>query len=142
MYTAAMTAIVVTMFLALARAAIGPTVFDRILAVNMFGTKTVLLIAVSGFLMERPEWLDLALVYTLVNFTGTLAVLRFARFGGLGPSASERGAASSETRGHSEDGMGRNSEPARRFGALARDDRSLSSGDRSLAHDDPKADAG
>ncbi len=83
MYLAAMAAIVVTMFLALARAAIGPTVFDRILAVNMFGTKTVLLIAVSGFLMGRPEWLDLAIVYTLVNFTGTLAVLRFARFGSL-----------------------------------------------------------
>ena len=84
MYVAAIPAIVVTMSLALARAAIGPTVFDRILAVNMFGTKTVLLIAVSGFLMGRPEWLDLALVYTLVNFTGTLAVLRFARFGNLG----------------------------------------------------------
>ena len=84
MYLVAMAAIVVTMFLALARAAMGPTVFDRILAVNMFGTKTVLLIAVSGFLTGRPEWLDLALVYTLVNFTGTLAVLRFARFGNLG----------------------------------------------------------
>ena len=83
MYVAGMAAIVVTMFLALARAAIGPTVFDRILAVNMFGTKTVLLIAVAGFLTGRPEWLDLAIVYTLVNFTGTLAVLRFARFGNL-----------------------------------------------------------
>lgn len=84
MYLVGMAAIVVTMFLALARAAMGPTVFDRILAVNVFGTKTVLLIAVSGFLTGRPEWLDLALVYTLVNFTGTLAVLRFARFGNLG----------------------------------------------------------
>jgi len=83
MFVAAMAAIVITMFLALARAAIGPTVFDRILAVNMFGTKTVLLIAVAGFLTGRPEWLDLAIVYTLVNFTGTLAVLRFARFGHL-----------------------------------------------------------
>lgn len=83
MYVAGMAAIVVTMFLALARAAIGPTVFDRILAVNMFGTKTVLLIAVAGFLTGRPEWLDLAIVYTLVNFTGTLPVLRFARFGNL-----------------------------------------------------------
>lgn len=84
MYLVGMAAIVATMFLALARAAMGPTVFDRILAVNVFGTKTVLLIAVSGFLTGRPEWLDLALVYTLVNFTGTLAVLRFARFGNLG----------------------------------------------------------
>ena len=125
MYLAGMAAIVVTMFLALARAAIGPTVFDRILAVNMFGTKTVLLIAVAGFLTGRPEWLDLAIVYTLVNFTGTLAVLRFARFGRLGPLASERSTASSEARGHGEDGMGRNAEPARRFGTLARDDRQV-----------------
>jgi multicomponent Na+:H+ antiporter subunit F len=53
------------------------------LALNMFGTKTVLLIAVSGFLFGRPEWLDLAILYTLINFLGTLAVLRFAKFGSL-----------------------------------------------------------
>jgi multicomponent Na+:H+ antiporter subunit F len=46
----------------------------------MFGTKTVLLIAVSGFLMERPEWLDLALVYALVNFIGTITVVKYVRF--------------------------------------------------------------
>lgn len=134
MYTAAMAAIVATMFLALARAAIGPTVFDRILAVNMFGTKTVLLIAVSGFLMGRPEWLDLALVYTLVNFTGTLAVLRFARFGRLGPLFSQHGAAGSEPRVASVEATDRNSGPARRFGAPAGDD-------RSRPDDDGKADA-
>lgn len=78
-----MVAIVVTMSLALSRAVMGPTVFDRLVAVNMFGTKTVLLIAVSGFLVGRPEWLDLALVYTLVNFLSTLAVCRFVRFGSL-----------------------------------------------------------
>jgi multicomponent Na+:H+ antiporter subunit F len=83
MFTVAMVGILVTMTLALVRAARGPTVFDRLVAVNMFGTKTVLLIAVSGFLVGRPEWLDLALVYTLVNFTGTIAVCRFARFGSL-----------------------------------------------------------
>ena len=73
--------ILMTMALALLRALLGPTVFDRILATNMFGTKTVLLIAVSGFLFGRPEWLDLAIVYALVNFIGTFAVLRFAKIG-------------------------------------------------------------
>ena len=72
------------LLLALIAAVRGPTVYDRILAVNMFGTKTVLLIAVSGFLSGRPEFLDLALVYALVNFIGTVAVLKFARFGSLG----------------------------------------------------------
>ena len=83
MFVVAMVAIVVTMFLALARAVRGPTVFDRLMAVNLFGTKTVLLIAVSGFLVGRPEWLDLAVVYALVNFISTIAVCRFVRFGNL-----------------------------------------------------------
>lgn len=81
MYATAMAAILVTMGLALSRAAVGPTVFDRILAVNMFGTKTVLLIAVTGFLTRRPDFLDLALVYALMNFIGVIAVLRFSRYG-------------------------------------------------------------
>ena len=84
MFTAAMLGVLVTMLLALVAAVRGPTVYDRILAVNMFGTKTVLLIAVSGFLVGRPEFLDLALVYALVNFIGTVAVLKFVRFGSLG----------------------------------------------------------
>ena len=79
-----MVGILVTMFLALLASIKGPTVYDRILAVNMFGTKTVLLIAVSGFLYGRPEWLDLALVYALVNFVGVIAVCKYARFGDLG----------------------------------------------------------
>ena len=84
MFIAAMVGVLVTMLLALVAAVRGPTVYDRILAVNMFGTKTVLLIAVSGFLAGRPEFLDLALVYALINFIGTIAVLKFARFGSLG----------------------------------------------------------
>ncbi len=81
MMLAAVAAIVVTMGLALARAALGPTVFDRILAVNMFGTKTVLLISVFGFLTRRPDFLDLALLYALMNFIGVVAVLRFSKYG-------------------------------------------------------------
>ena len=83
MFLAAALGVLVTMALALIRAIKGPTVFDRILSLNMFGTQTVLLIAVSGFLVERPDFLDLALVYALVNFGGTIAVLKFARFGNL-----------------------------------------------------------
>ena len=81
--TIVMVGIMLTMFLALARASLGPTVFDRILAVNMFGTKTVLLIAVAGFFTGRPEWLDLAIVYALMNFAGTIAVAKYCRFGNL-----------------------------------------------------------
>jgi multicomponent Na+:H+ antiporter subunit F len=79
----AMIGVLGTMFLALVRAFRGPTVFDRALAANMFGTKTVLLIAVVGFLNGRPEWLDLAIIYALMNFTGMIALLRFSKFANL-----------------------------------------------------------
>lgn len=82
-FVVAMVAVLATMVLALIRAFRGPTVFDRILAANMFGTKTVLLIAVAGFLTGRPEWLDLAILYALMNFTGMIALLRFSKFANL-----------------------------------------------------------
>jgi len=72
-------AVLVIMGLALVRAFVGPGVYDRILAVNMFGTKTVLFIALYGFLTDRPEFLDIALVYTLINFIGVIAVLNFVK---------------------------------------------------------------
>lgn len=81
MLIASLCAIVVTMLLALSRALLGPTVFDRILAANTFSTKTVLLIAVLGFFTDRPEFLDLALAYALINFVGAVAVLKFVRYG-------------------------------------------------------------
>lgn len=87
MFTAATIAILITMTMALARAFIGPTVYDRLLAVNAFGTKTVLLIAVLGFLAGRPEFLDIALVYALINFIGTVAVLKFSRYGRRQPGS-------------------------------------------------------
>jgi len=77
MYYAVTAAIVVTMALALTRALLGPTVYDRVLAVNMFGTKTVLLVSIVAFLSGRPDFLDLALAYALINFVGVLAVLEF-----------------------------------------------------------------
>jgi multicomponent Na+:H+ antiporter subunit F len=82
-FVVAMIGVLTTMLLALTRAFLGPTVFDRVLAANMFGTKTVLLIAVSGFMLGRPEWLDLALLYALMNFTGMIALLRFSKFANL-----------------------------------------------------------
>ncbi|MAZ03984.1 MAG: pH regulation protein F [Sneathiella sp.] len=83
MYAIAAIAILVSIALALTRAIIGPTSYDRILSVNAIGTKTVLLIGVMGFLGGRPDFLDLALVYALVNFIGTLAVLKYFKFGTL-----------------------------------------------------------
>lgn len=83
-FAVAALAVLVCMALVLVRALKGPTVFDRILAVNSFGTLTVLLIAVVGFLQGRPEFLDLALVYALINFIGTIAVTKFVKFNDMG----------------------------------------------------------
>ena len=83
MFGVATAALLVCMAMTLVRAISGPTVFDRVLAVNSFGTKTVLLIAVYGFLSGRPDFLDLAIVYALMNFIGTIAVMKFTRFGDL-----------------------------------------------------------
>ena len=79
MYYVVTLALLVTMAMALARAVLGPTVYDRVLSVNMFGTKTVLLLSVIAFLAGRPDFLDLALAYALINFIGVLAVLEFFR---------------------------------------------------------------
>jgi multicomponent Na+:H+ antiporter subunit F len=84
MFVVAAIGIGVGMTLAMIRALLGPTLYDRVLALNTFGTKTVLLIAVLGFLDGRPEFLDLALVYALINFIGTIAVLKYFEFGDLG----------------------------------------------------------
>jgi multicomponent Na+:H+ antiporter subunit F len=83
-FIAATIAIIIAMVLALMRALLGPTIYDRVLAVNLFGTKALLLIAVMGFLTDRPEFLDIALVYALINFIATIAIMKFFRFAHLG----------------------------------------------------------
>lgn len=93
MFAFATIAVVLALALTLARALAGPTVFDRTQAVNTAGTVAVLLLALLGFLTGRPEFLDIALVYGLLNVIGTIAVLKFFRFGDLGdPGAGDDGA--------------------------------------------------
>ena len=75
--------VLITMSLALTRAICGPTVFDRVLALNTFGTKTVLFICVVDFMTTRDDFLDLALLYSLMNFIGMVALLRFTRYESL-----------------------------------------------------------
>lgn len=89
-------ALLVTMLLGLLRGILGPTFYDRLLAVNLFGTKTVLLIAVIGFVMGRPEWLDIALAYAMINFIGTIAVLRFVERRDLGQAPKESSSANQD----------------------------------------------
>ncbi|MCB1589936.1 MAG: cation:proton antiporter, partial [Xanthomonadales bacterium] len=76
-------AILVAMGLALLRTLLGPTVHDRILAVNSFGTKTVLLIALLAAMAGRGDYLDVALLYALINFIGTVALMKYSERGVL-----------------------------------------------------------
>ena len=84
MYLAALIACAISGILILVRAILGKTTFDRILAVNTLGTIIVIGISLHGFYMERPEFLDIALVYALINFIGTIAVLKLFSTGSLG----------------------------------------------------------
>jgi multicomponent Na+:H+ antiporter subunit F len=84
MFAAAAAALLATLAMVVLRASLGPTVFDRLLAANSLGTVAVVLLAVHGFLVGRPDFLDLAIVYGLLNIIGTIAVLKFFRRGDLG----------------------------------------------------------
>lgn len=84
MFAAAAVALLLALALVLARGWMGPTVYDRVLAANTIGTFAVGLMAVYGFLTGRPEFLDIAIVYGLLNVLSTLAILKFFRFGSLG----------------------------------------------------------
>ena len=84
MITAALIAVMVVMVMVFIRGWLGPSLYDRILAINTFGTATVLMIAVLGFYMQRPEFMDIAIVYSLINFIGTIAILKLYRFSDQG----------------------------------------------------------
>src|SRR3546814_11246310 len=99
MLAAATAGLLAAMLVTLARVFAGPSLYDRVLAVNSLGTKIVLLIAAMGFLSGRPDFLDIALLYASVNFIGTIAALKFFRYRHLrlGPPAADNGGATRRT---------------------------------------------
>ena len=76
MYIAVTITILLAIAIGLVRAFLGPTLYDRVMAANMVGTLTVLMVSVLGFMTGRPEFLDIALVYVLISFVSTIAVLK------------------------------------------------------------------
>lgn len=76
-------AVLLTMALALVRALAGPTVYDRIVAVNVFGTKTVLVVALITYITGHADLIDVALVYALINFIAIVTVLKLVNMGNL-----------------------------------------------------------
>ncbi|MEM9028059.1 MAG: monovalent cation/H+ antiporter complex subunit F [Pseudomonadota bacterium] len=93
MFIVATVAILVALTLAVVRAIAGPTVFDRVLAANTIGSLAILLLASVGFLLGRPEWLDIALTYGFLNLIGTLTALKFFRHGNLAYDPTDDGKA-------------------------------------------------
>jgi len=89
MFAVAALAVLAGIGLAVARALLGPTVFDRVLAGNYVGVGAILLLALVGFIAGRPEFLDIGILYGLLNIIGTLAVLKFWRYGDLSGSGEE-----------------------------------------------------
>jgi len=87
MFAVAAIALFVGMVIVLARLYAGPTLYDRVLAANAFGTYTVLFIGVLGFLTGRPDFLDIALLYALINFVGTIAALKYFRYRAIGDTS-------------------------------------------------------
>ena len=84
MFLVASICVGLSMLIILIRLFAGNTPYDRVLALNVFGTCTVLLIGLMGFVAGRPDFLDIALLYALINFVGTIAVLKFLRYHSLG----------------------------------------------------------
>ncbi|MEC8246123.1 MAG: cation:proton antiporter [Pseudomonadota bacterium] len=84
MFSVGLAACAVALLMALVRAMRGPTAFDRLLAVNAIGTVVILGIALHGYVMGRPEFVDISILYAIINFIGTLAVLKLFDTGGFG----------------------------------------------------------
>jgi len=102
MFIVAAAALVAAMVMMLVRAFAGPTLYDRVLAGNSFGTKTVLLIGVMGFIAGRPDFLDIAILYAILNFASTIAILKFFRYRTL--SVAMSGAAADSPQFHERKG--------------------------------------
>ena len=81
--------LLISMAMMLGRLLLGPTLYDRLLAVNSFGTKTVLFLCVFCLVIGRPDGVDIALLYALMNFIATIAVLKFFRYRALDVSLLE-----------------------------------------------------
>lgn len=75
--------VLVSMAILIGRLILGPTLYDRLLALNSFGTKTVLFLCLFCFVIGRPDGVDIALLYALMNFIATIAVLKFFSYSAL-----------------------------------------------------------
>lgn len=65
------------------RAIAGPGTFNRVVAANIIGTKAIVLLIIVGYIIERPHFVDIALMYAILNFIGTIIVAKYLEKGEL-----------------------------------------------------------
>ena len=65
---AGMLTLSVTIFVCLFRAVLGPRFTDRVMSVNIIGTKAVVMIALLSFLLDEESLIDIAVVYAMISF--------------------------------------------------------------------------
>ena len=82
-YLATAVVLLIGLAIILMRAILGPSVYDRILATNAVGTKTILFVTLLGYISGRTEFIDMAIIYALITFITTIAILKFAEMGRL-----------------------------------------------------------
>jgi len=81
LFYASVVVLILTIFLCLYRVVIGPGVENRLIAVNTIGTTTIIILVIIGLIYGRPIFLDIAIVYAMINFIATLAVARYLKEG-------------------------------------------------------------
>lgn len=70
-------------FLCLYRAVMGPSAADRVVSINIIGTKTVVIIALVSLVFHQEFFLDVALVYALISFVATIGIAKYMEKGAL-----------------------------------------------------------
>ena len=72
--TAATIALAFSIFVCFARAVKGPSFADRLIAINVIGTKTIVLISIVSYIIKETYFIDIVLVYALISFLGSTVI--------------------------------------------------------------------
>ncbi|MCB2288326.1 cation:proton antiporter [Clostridium sp. CS001] len=71
-----------TIFICMFRAVKGPSAADRLIAINVIGTKTIVLIIIVSFLLNETYFVDVAIVYALISFLSSIVIAKYIESSG------------------------------------------------------------
>lgn len=75
------TFVMVLIFISMYRVIKGPTIADRVVALNVIATKITIAIIVIAILTNQQSYIDVALVYALIGFVASIAIVRYLEKG-------------------------------------------------------------